>query len=227
SRLLPCSKEECDEAVLERIEEGQQAAPSHTTQSDADPMQLRHASMAGTLGVEADHAAEDAVSGKTRAHFAGLLSRGTASAKTVQVILEEDLGLPVAVQPFAGGWLTTDATARSRLGTSQLGASGVLGERVWDPAGSLRLRVGPVGRSELEELLPGRTLHNRINSWMASLGLSHLAWDMQIILSADAFQFARLGQSCTIGRGCWLRTNEPREHLTDQIVTGASPYSEA
>lgn len=203
----------------------QQATPGHAVGQDDDPLQQRQASLAGVLGKTGAEAERNEPSTTARAHFARFLSRGAASSDVLRAVLAEDLGVDVHVRQFAGGWFSIDRAAQARVGTARLGASGVLGSRVWDPAGSFRIRIGPVQREQLLGLLPGGALYERIQGWVRLLGGSHLTWSLQVVLAPEAFEPASLGGTCSLGQNCWISSSIPDRELDDLIVDGTSTNS--
>ncbi|UYV13435.1 MAG: type VI secretion system baseplate subunit TssG [Phycisphaera sp.] len=224
SALLPFLNVLQDRLIALFFRAWQQAAPGYAADQDDDSLQHRYASMAGVLGRVDAGACPSGPSTTARAHFARLLSRGTGSSEVLRAVLAEDLGVDVQVRPFAGGWLSIDCSAQASLGMAQLGRSGVLGSRVWDPAGSFRIRVGPVKREQLIGLLPGGSLHERIQAWVRLLGGSHLTWSLQVVLAPDAFEPASLGGSCSLGHNCWVGATLPDRELDDLIVDGTSTH---
>lgn len=98
-----------------------------------------------------------------RVQFAGLFQDPRRSQSALEGMLSELLGAPATVRPFIGRWLHFDAGDVSRLrarpvgdGLSQrLGQGFVLGEKVWDVASRIAIRIGPIDRRTLRSLRPG------------------------------------------------------------------------
>lgn len=93
---------------------------------------------------------------------AGLFGGGTHSIAGLEALLSSKLGLDIAVQPFVGSWLHVPEVEQTRLPTSAadegchcaLGVSAMVGERSWEVSGRFRIAIGPIGRNDIDDLLP-------------------------------------------------------------------------
>jgi len=94
---------------------------------------------------------------------AGLAIGRAKPAAALQRILQRELGVAVAIQPFHGRWLVIDAAERTRLGVSGrhqcLGQGALVGRRVWDVGSSFQVGLGPLTLAQHLALLPGGAAH--------------------------------------------------------------------
>lgn len=92
--------------------------------------------------------------------YVGLLLPHPRSMVGLERMLQDALGVPVAVVPFRGRWLELEPEDRTRLGrpgrgtNHALGVDAVLGSRTWDQAAAFEVRLGPLAAAELLDLLP-------------------------------------------------------------------------
>jgi type VI secretion system protein ImpH len=89
--------------------------------------------------------------------YAGLLLQRPHSASGLEGMLKDWFGgIPVEVASCTGRWMRLRPADRPRLGLgpSVLGQDLMLGDRVWDAAGSYRITLGPIGFAEYRRLLP-------------------------------------------------------------------------
>ncbi|MEJ7640155.1 MAG: type VI secretion system baseplate subunit TssG, partial [Singulisphaera sp.] len=91
-------------------------------------------------------------------YYAGLLAPRHRSAVSLEGLLRDYFDLPVEVEQFAGRWQELNPADRLALGTPEgnnsLGVTTVLGDRVWDARGKIRLRVGPLTFDQFRSLIP-------------------------------------------------------------------------
>ena len=150
--------------------------------------------------------------------YAGLLSRQPRTATSLEQILGDYFGCPVAVEQLCGQWLYLDAENRAEMPTESragrnmsLGRDVVIGRRVWDVQGKVRVVVGPVGEAEFRGLLPGgdarRALCEMVRLY---LGLEFDA-EVQVLLMPDAVPWAVLeydeANGPRLGQNTWMRTH--------------------
>jgi type VI secretion system protein ImpH len=158
----------------------------------------------------------DAMPDLTKLHFAGLLAGQTRHADGLAAILSAFFVMPVRVESFIGAWLTLPTTDRTRLGhgprTAELGATSLLGGRVWSRQHKFRLVFGPLSLPEYERLLPGGLSFHRLVPIVRNWAGDALAWDVNIVLRRDEVPELRLGQQGRLGWTTWLL---PRPDPTD------------
>lgn len=90
--------------------------------------------------------------------MASLLSQKTRSARTLELVLERVLpGVDVRVESFIARsvHIPTDQRVKLGIANTSLNLDFTIGRRVFDRSGRFRVKLGPVGYDDLEELLPG------------------------------------------------------------------------
>ena len=146
--------------------------------------------------------------------YSGLIAQRPRSAAAVASILGDQLGVPAAVEQFAGQWLSLDDDSLTRLGESNcaLGVDFVAGERVWDSQSKFRLRFGPLTLREFLPLLPGGTqLEPAVKITRLLVGLE-FDFDVELVLKADEVPEWRLERDPDawpmLGWTSWLKTRD-------------------
>jgi type VI secretion system protein ImpH len=162
-------------------------------------------------------------------YYGGLLSQRPRCAVLLRALLADYFGLPVEVQQFHGRWLRLEADNQTHLGEANaaLGLDAVVGERVWDVQGMIRLRLGPLRRYQFDAFLPDRS---PIRQRKAFFLLCHLArlyvgpeldFDVQLILRAEDVPMCQLaddgGLGPRLGWNTWLGS-QPRTRDADDAV---------
>lgn len=152
-------------------------------------------------------------------YFAGLFGRGQRSAAGLEAMLEAAVGCPVAVQEFVGRWQELVPEERSRLGRgrdddhqSRLGTSMILGTRVFDVLGGVRIRLGPIAAADLPRLAGQGG-----SSWLPALVRSYLGPDIEFELrwrvDPATVRPIRLGdRGFGLGVGAWLGATKPARY---------------
>lgn len=158
----------------------------------------------------------DAVPDLAKLHFVGRLATPHRNPEGLAAILRDFFGTPVAIEEFAGRWIRVPREELAPLGDRRGdGASGMLGgplggivtgERVWDCSGAVRLRLGPMGLSQYERLLPGAPGGDRLAAWMRNYLGDELWWEATLILRKDEVPRARLGAGARLGYTTWIRS---------------------
>ena len=100
-----------------------------------------------------------------------LYADGRRSLAGFAAIVREQLGLPVELSAYEGGWRQIPAASRSRLQAGGrnlcLGRSAVAGTRVWDEHAGVRLTLGPLSTTQANGLLPDGETHPLLASLYA------------------------------------------------------------
>lgn len=159
--------------------------------------------------------------------YAGLFGQRHRSAVVLEGLLLSYFGLPVEVCQFAGQWLEIEPDDRSTVGSSGrhngLGVSFVLGSRIWDEQGKIRLRIGPLDFDEFQTLLPdGPSL--RPLAQMTRLYLDgQCGFDVQLVLKAECVPECRLSAEpaggARLGRHAWLISRKPTRDADDMVFS--------
>ena len=152
----------------------------------------------------------DAVPDSAKLFFSGRLTPQCRNAEGLAAILTTYFGLPVRVETFAGRWLEIPADSLCHLGASpasgRLGATTLVGARIWDCQLNFRLRLGPMSLAELERLLPGGDSFRRLKAWVLNYVGDEFFYDAQLVLRAAEVPPVHLGQTGRLGWTTWLQT---------------------
>src|SRR5690606_13794688 len=90
-------------------------------------------------------------------HYAGLLAQRPRNVSNLTKLLNDFFRLPIGVVQFQGEWLPLGGDQQMQLGVcGALGSDAIVGPRVWNRQGKIRLRIGPLVYSQFEALLPSR-----------------------------------------------------------------------
>ena len=171
-------------------------------------------------------------------HYAGLFAHRPRSASGLQSLAGDYLRTTVRVCQFQGQWLRLEPANQTSLGGAaggqRLGVTTVVGEKVWDVQGRVRLRVGPLSYEEFLELLPDRS---PVAPRKAFFLLCHLVrlyvgtgldFDVQLVLKADEVPEYRLGDESGVGArlgwNVWVRSG-PLGRAPDDAVFDAEEVS--
>lgn len=143
--------------------------------------------------------------------FAGLFAQRHRPAVALEGMLREYFDLPIEVRQFAGRWLTLDPADRSTLGTpganNALGVTSVLGARIWDEQGKIRLRVGPLTLVQYLAFLPDGPSYRPLVQMSRLFVGGEFDIDVQLVLKADEVPQCRLtssGEGPRMARDAWL-----------------------
>lgn len=167
-------------------------------------------------------------------YYSGLLSHRPRSAIGLEALLHDYFRLPVRVVQFQGHWVQLEETKQSRLGDPSsygvLGGNAVVGERVWDVQGKIRLRLGPLTYAQYQELLPDREPFPERKTFFELAHLvrfyvgAELSFDVQLVLQPDEVPECRLadgtGEGPQLGWNTWLQSQSFAEPVEDGVFDG-------
>lgn len=151
-------------------------------------------------------------------YYAGLLGRRPRTATGLEQILSEYFGWSVKVEQLAGQWLYLDDPNKAVLPgettpglNASLGRDVVIGRRVWDVQGKVRLVVGPIGAEAFYSLLPGGDARKPLTE-LARLYLGlELDAEVRLVLLPDEVPWSALDydedRGPRLGRNTWLRSH--------------------
>ena len=173
------------------------------------------------------------------ANYAGLMSHRPRSRLGLEGLLLDYFRLPVRVVQFQGEWLRIDADKQSRLGDgaglARLGVTAVVGTRVWDVQGKVRIRLGPLTYAQYRELLPDRqpfrerkaffTLAHLVRTYVGQ----ELDFDVQLVLRAEEAPELQLPvgteEGPQLGWNSWLPAQSFPRDLEEGVFEGEDVVS--
>ena len=215
NRIRVATSEAGDDGLLGRDRVAHEAPPREP-QTDRPPQNGAPAKPPGERNERVLARVDDAA----LLHYSGLMARRPRTAAGLAAVLADYFEVPVAVRQFHGQWLQLEPADQSQLGCDLghclLGQDMVIGERIWDVEGRIRLRLGPLDYRQFSEFVPHR---EPVPESKAFFLLSHLTrlfigptldFDVQLLLQASAVPDCILGNpsgpGCRLGWNTWLRT---------------------
>jgi len=202
-------------------------ALNQPTVSLEEPGGQRHAQYLRCLaglgtGATADR---DGVTDLARIHYVGWLGGLSRSANGLASILSDYLGVPAEVRSFRGMWLELPSDSRCQVGRSRatgvLGATCFAGDSVWVAHLKFRIRFGPLGWRDYQNLLPAGEAFRRVAGWVRSFVGDELFWEMQLVLRRAEVPECRLGGGARLGWSTWLGVPAGNRDVDDLIVQAA------
>jgi type VI secretion system protein ImpH len=163
--------------------------------------------------------------------YAGFFSRQPRTATGLEQILEDYFEWPVAIEQLCGQWLYLDEENQAGLPTATtpgrntcLGHDVVIGRRVWDVQGKLRIIIGPVDAAAFRSLLPVGSARAPLSDFVRLyLGLE-LDADVQVVLAPEAVPWASLDydevNGPRLGWNAWVRTHNFGQPVGDVHFRG-------
>ncbi|ARA91963.1 hypothetical protein AWN76_001470 [Rhodothermaceae bacterium RA] len=127
--------------------------------------------------------------------FAARLVHRPRNAEGLRSLVQSLLGeVPVHIQEFVPTWVPLPHRGRlGRRAGMRLGEDALLGERVYDVAGTFRIRLGPLGLETYLSLLPGGTQARRLRDLVCMYTAHTLAYDVELVVRAAEMPRLRLG----------------------------------
>lgn len=138
----------------------------------------------------------------------GLLANGVRNAEGLGRILANFFGACARIEPWRPHWMKLGRDAQTRLGrnrsTAQLGATTVLGRRVWDCQSRFRIVVGPLSLVRFEAFLPCGSRLGQLRAWVLNYTGHELSCDVKLVLARTEVPQTRLGLAGRLGWTSWL-----------------------
>jgi type VI secretion system protein ImpH len=165
-------------------------------------------------------------------HYGGFLAHRPRNVVSLERMLSDYFGQPVAVQQFQGQWLALEPENQTQMGGANccLGLNVVAGERVWDVQSKFRVRMGPLNFLHFTHFLPDRTPTRARKAFFL---LSHLVrlyagpefdFEVQLILRAQDVPECQLvdtgGIGPRLGWNTWVRTAEMSHDAEEAVFAG-------
>lgn len=165
---------------------------------------------------------------------AGLLAGQARGAVALQQLLEDFFDTTIEVEQFVGAWYPVEPHDRCAIGDddddgNQLGLGTVVGDEVWDQQARVRLRVGPLPRTQFDAFLPGGAGHDRLKSLLRFFSNDQFEFEVQLVLARTDVPGLRLGGDAwsqhQLGWSTWI-CSAPRDTDADETIltfhTGAA-----
>lgn len=153
-----------------------------------------------------------------RAHT-GLLANSVRNAEGLARIVANFFRVPAKVEQWQPHWLKLPPDAYTRIGlgreNAQLGATAVLGGRIWDCQNRFRIVVGPLTLAQYMRFLPDESSLGRLRDWVRNYIGDELSCELQLLLRRTEVPATRLGQAGKLGWTSWLGRRPPPTHPDD------------
>src|SRR3989440_6002791 len=163
----------------------------------------------------------DSVPDRAKLYFAGRLASQTRNAEGLEAIVQDFFGIRTELLSFVGRWLKLPTGSTCKLGespaTATLGATVILGLRVWTCQLHFRLRMGPMNLAEYKRMLPTGASFRRLCDWVRQYAGDHYSWDAQLVLAKAEVPVIQIGRAGQLGWTTWLKT-QPFDHDADNLV---------
>lgn len=169
--------------------------------------------------------------------FAGLLTMRAHSAPVLANILSHYFdGIPVQIRELVGRWVAIPEDQQARLGRpscrliderkreseSAGGEAAVIGARVADVAGKIRVILGPLSFHRFVWFLPGGGSRRPLYDLVRFLVSDQLDFDVELRLRGTRVPPLRLGsERCRLARSTWLNDFPERKARCASLVLGA------
>ncbi len=174
---------------------------------------------AGTDGVQQrSHVPAD-----TLAFYAGLLGVRSRPAVGLALLVADAFDVAATVEQFIGEWRTLSHGGQLALDDDgpdgQLG-SAVVGNAVFDPHARVRLRLGPLTRTQFEQFLPGGEWHEPLRCLVRLYADDQVGVEAQLVLSRAHVPAAQLGhtEAPRLGLGTWLQAKPAARDADDVLL---------
>ncbi len=158
--------------------------------------------------------------------FSGLLGSQQRGAVALKQLVEDYFGIPAEVEQFIGGWHPVPVSEQCSVDddgmgpSSRLGIGCVVGDELWDPQSRVRLRLGPLTRSQFDEFLPTGRGHRELQTLTRFFGDDQFDFEVRLILAKDEVPGLVLGKDAKdapLGWCTWIRS-APLERDADQTT---------
>lgn len=152
--------------------------------------------------------------------YAGLISQQPRSVVGMEQMLSDHFQAPVTVQQFSGGWRTIEPDQRTAMGKSGknqlLGQTIVLGGRIWDQQGGLRIAVGPLPLDQFLHFLPDGNAYAPFCSMTRFYVGEEFQFRIRVKIKAAEIPETRLGKS-KLGWTSWVKTKPCKQDSQVEI----------
>jgi len=174
-------------------------------------------SKALTQRMSGGHAATGSVLDESLAYFATALRQRPASASTMARVLGEYFRVQIEATQFVGCWCEVPALQQTMLGgaQAQLGATAMVGSRVWQRDLRMRLTIGPLRRADFDAFLPGGSAALALDKLLSMFTGVTLEYEICLVLRAEDVAGASLGAGARLGWDSFMPDESARADRTD------------
>ncbi len=169
------------------------------------------------LGGGAAGAHSGAVRDESLAYFSAALRQRPASASTMARVLGEYFRVPIEATQFVGCWCEVPGQQQTMLGgaQAQLGATAMIGSRVWQRDLRMRLTIGPLRRTDFDAFLPGGSAALALDKLLTMFTGVSLEYEICLMLRAEDVAGASLGAGARLGWDSFMPGDSAGEDRAD------------
>jgi type VI secretion system protein ImpH len=154
----------------------------------------------------------DEWSDSSKRYFSGWLASGVRTPEGLEAMLVDYFGLPMRIEEYAGEWLELGHGVQLQLGVGlgvdgRLGVDTIIGEAAWSVSHRFRIVVGPVGRADLDSLLPDAGRLKVVGTIVRNYLADELGWELKLVVRPAEVPSAQLGVLGKLGWNSWLSPN--------------------
>jgi type VI secretion system protein ImpH len=158
-------------------------------------------------------------------YYAGLLGRNVPTAQALKQLLSDFLDIPVEIVEFIGTWNPLREEYRTYLWDTStqsecLGFGAIVGDAVWDPHGTVEVRLGPMSLEQYQDFLPGGDGARKLEGWLRLFGKNEIDFVVHLVLAQEEVPGVLLtsdkGEMRRLGFESWLK-NRPFTHDADDV----------
>ncbi|MBX6362558.1 MAG: type VI secretion system baseplate subunit TssG [Gemmatimonadetes bacterium] len=162
-------------------------------------------------------------------YYAGLLLLQTRGAVALEQLLEDYFGVPVEVEQFVGGWYPVARADQCAIDddgegvSGQLGRGAIAGDEVWDQQAKVRIRVGPLPRSQYDRFLPSGEAFEQMRALTRFFSHDQFDFELQLVLAREDVPGFVLGaeeeNAQPLGWCTWIRSTAFRRDADDTVLS--------
>lgn len=169
----------------------------------------------------------DNISPHARFTQAGHLTRHARDAEGLEKILRYYFRVPVRLVQNVAQWLTISPREQARLGAGRacprLGEAAFLGIAVRDVQHKFRIELGPLDFDNYQRFLPGSAWVMKLRDWVRHYLGVEFAWELCLILRADAVPCVTTASNYALGYSTWLG-HQPTPEARRDLVFSPEDY---
>jgi type VI secretion system protein ImpH len=135
--------------------------------------------------------------------YAGRFGASARNAEGLGEVVSDYFQVPATIEQFVGMWAELPEESCWQLNvspaTGTLGRTAILGRRVFTRAHKFRITLGPLSRLDFERTLPASEGLDTLVSLVRLYTNDEWAWDVRLVLSAEATERVQLGRGARLG----------------------------
>ena len=173
----------------------------------------------GTKGLRGRMGIED----ESLLPYTGLIAQKPHSTNAIENVISDFFRVPVKIMQFFGQWLDIEPADYTKLGVdnSILGASAIIGTRVWDQQSKFRVTLGPLPLKKFKAFLPNGDGNRPLESVIRFMVGNEFDFDVQLLLQdrqvPSMVMTTKAVHRPMLGWTTWLKS-KPIKADDDQVI---------